>query len=260
MLPFDSADVGKTFKTLLTSYSSMLADTENPLPRQLHLIPLVCILPGIGKTVMCCFIWNGSAGDESRAWLDRVARMAPLMPGTPEPSIAVQTTSIHGFAATVQSVLAPRVRGRMASSSFSRISPAVIDVVARAAETLPSDSVAGVINFHTMRSDSPSCSADVPDSVCPHREPHVMLELIGIGIDEATAVDAIAWANAAHEEMLGVKEVMRRTYAALTPPEWTNLDDIYGEKLVELMELKKEYDPEWVFEHAVPKLPNTRLS
>ena len=251
----DPTDLKKTVTTFLTNYDAMLSDKASPIPRECYIMPLVSIVPNLGRVLICGFVWNGCANNESRAWIDRAAALAPIMPGSPEPHVAIQPTTVQGFSAMIQGFLAPETQGRLQSANLHRLSATSVSIIADAAEAIPLDSVAAALNIHTLRADSPSCSGDVPNSVCPYREPHIMIELIGVGVDAESGVKASEWAVKYRDELVRGGDASEKTYAALTDPRVADVRKMYGDKLDELIELKQRYDPGWVFANAVPKLP-----
>ncbi|KAK7429767.1 hypothetical protein QQZ08_003612 [Neonectria magnoliae] len=252
MLFYESSDIAAVVTTFFTNYNNLF-NTSKDIPSKLYLMPSIWIYPGIGLTLTCGFIWNGSASDESRLWLDHVGKLAPLALNITDVQAAVMNTNGLGFSAMVQSMLPAQVLGRCQTADITHFSPEVVAELAKVADAIPRE-CSGGINIHSLRADSPSCSDDVPDSVLPYRKPHIMLELLGLGNDEVTARSAAAWALDARSRLRALEHAEDRTYLALTAPEFVDLEVIFGKELVELRKLKQEYDPEGVFKHTVPKL------
>ncbi|KPM39528.1 hypothetical protein AK830_g7025 [Neonectria ditissima] len=252
MLFYESSDIAAAVTTFFTNYNK-LVDTYKDLPSKFYLMPSVWIYPGIGLALTCGFIWNGSASEESRLWLDRVGKLAPLAPNITDVQSTVMNTNALGFSAMVQNMIPPQVLGRCQSADITHFSPEVVAELAKVADAIPRE-CSGGINIHTLRADSPSCGANVPDSVLPYRKPHIMLELLGLGNDEASASSAAAWALDARNRLKALEDAESQTYLALTAPEFVDLEVIFGKELAELRKLKQEYDPEGVFKHTLPKL------
>ncbi|KAH6976378.1 hypothetical protein BKA56DRAFT_589542 [Ilyonectria sp. MPI-CAGE-AT-0026] len=252
MLMFDSSNLFEAVKTFFTNYAELFGAGKE-IPSQLYAMPFIFAVPGLGITLCCCVIWNGVATEESRAWVDSVAKLAPLMPGTPEPQVAVSTTKAVDFARHITAMLPPQITGRTQSASLTHLSPAVIASLANVAAKMPASSNGG-INMHVMRQDSPSCSESVPESVCPYREPHVMVEILGVGPDEESAQKSADWSMASRNELMGLEDATKRTYIAVTSPECLDLEGVYGDKLQDLKRLKKIYDPNGVFKNTIPRL------
>ncbi|KAF7553861.1 hypothetical protein G7Z17_g3323 [Cylindrodendrum hubeiense] len=253
MLMFDSTDLSKAVTTFLTNYEKLFGEGKN-VPSQIYPMPFIFAVPGLGITLCCCVIWNGTATDESRAWVDDVGKLAPLMPGTPEPQTAITTMKALDFSRQLTAMLPPQMLGgRPQSASLTRLTPSAIAGLANVAANMPKSSTGG-INMHVVREDCPSCSDNVPDSVCPYREAHIMIELLGVGPDEEIGKEAAEWSMAARNELMGLEEATKKTYIAVTSPECLDVESVYGEKLAELKKLKKEYDPHGFFKNALPRL------
>lgn len=252
MLFYESSNIAAAVTTFFTNYNNLI-DTYKDIPSKFYLMPSVWIYPGIGLALTCGFIWNGSASEESRLWLDRVGKFASLAPNITDVQSTVMNTNALGFSAMVQDMIPAQVLGRCQSADITHFSPEVVAELAKVADAIPRD-CSGGINIHTLRVDSPSCGENVPDSVVPYRKPHIMLELLGLGNDELSARKAAAWALDARSRLMALEDAERRTYLALTAPEFVDLEVIFGEELVELRKLKQEYDPEGVFKHTLPKL------
>ncbi|KAM5343337.1 hypothetical protein ACJ41O_014303 [Fusarium nematophilum] len=252
MLFYESSDIAAAVTTFFTNYNN-LVNKYKVLPREFYLMPSIWIYPNVGLALTCGFIWNGSAGDESRLWLERVGELAPLAPNVADVHSAVIKTNALGFSAMVKDMIPAQVVGRCQSADVSHFSAEVVAELAKISELIPRDCVGG-INIHTLRADSPSCGDDVPDSVVPYRKPHVMLELLGCGSDEASARTSAVWALDARNRIAALPDAESRTYLPLTAPEFVDLEVTFGEHLAELRKLKQEYDPEGVFKHTLPKL------
>lgn len=252
MLFFESSDIADAVTTFFTNYNN-LVNTYKDIPSKLYLMPSIWIYPKVGLSLTCGFIWNGSASDESRLWLERVSKLAPLSSNISDVHSTVMNTNALGFAAMVKDMIPAHVLGRCQSADISHFSPEVVSSLARIAHAIPRDSTGGV-NIHTLRSDSPSCKADTPDSVLPYRKPHVMFEFLGLGDDEASARGAAAWALDARNRISALPDSEGPTYLPLTAPEFVDLETTFGKHLAELRQLKREYDPAGVFKHTLPKL------
>ncbi|KAF4964816.1 hypothetical protein FZEAL_10835 [Fusarium zealandicum] len=252
MLLYESSDISAAVTTFFTNYND-LADTYKELPSKLHLVPSIWMHPNAGLTLTCGFIWNGSASDESRQWLERVGSLAPLPPTIADVQSTVLNTNALGFATMVKDTLPAQVLGRSQCVEATHFSPEVVAELAKIADAIPRDSSGGV-NILTLRGDSPSCGSSVPDSVCPYRKPHLMFEFLGLGNDETSARNAAVWSLDARNRMKAVPQVQDRAYLPLTAPEFVDLEATFGDNLVELLKLKREYDPEGVFKHTLPKL------
>ncbi|KAM0428487.1 hypothetical protein ACHAPT_006847 [Fusarium lateritium] len=252
MLFFESSDIAGAATTFFTNYNNIVGTCKD-IPSKLYLMPSIWIYPQVGLSLTCGFIWNGSASEESRLWLERVSKLAPLSPTISNVHSTVVNTNALGFAAMIKDMIPAQVLGRCQSADVSHFSPEIVHELASIAHAIPRDSPGGV-NIHTLRADSPSCGPDTPDSVLPYRKPHVMLEFLGLGDDEASARGAAAWSMDARNRIASLPHAEGPTYLPLTAPEFVDLETTFGGHLAELRQLKREYDPAGVFKHTLPRL------
>ncbi|KAL3956867.1 hypothetical protein ACCO45_009713 [Purpureocillium lilacinum] len=241
MLMFESSDIEKTLTTFLPKYAELFVQ-GGTLPRKFYTMPVVITPPGMSTTLCCFVVYNGPASDESQALTERIGSLAPLMPGTPPPDVAVATTSALEFARRLMDMFPKQLQGRSQTASVTHFSPDVVGCLARGMGKKPSTSNGGII-VQQMRSDCPSCGPDVPESVCPYRKPHITFEILGTGPDDEAAEAAMAWALETRNELMGLPDAVKSTYIATTSPECLNVADIFGDKLEELRRLKQRYDP-----------------
>lgn len=252
MLMFESSDIEKTLTTFLPKYAELFVQ-GSILPRKFYTMPVVITPPGMSTTLCCFVVYNGPASDESQALTERIASLAPLMPGTPPPDVAVATTSALEFARRLMDMFPKQLQGRSQTASVTHFSPDVVGCLARGMGKKPSTSNGGII-VQQIRSDCPSCGPDVPESVCPYRKPHITFEILGTGPDDEAAEAAMAWALETRNELMGLPDAVKSTYIATTSPECLNVADIFGDKLEELRRLKQRYDPKGVFKNTIPRL------
>lgn len=252
-LLFDSSNLEKAVTTFLSGYEALLESNGGKLPRQLSVAPSILSIPGLGVTMICGIIWNGPACDESQLWIERVASLAPMltMPGPPQPLTLSTDPATQIDLQT--SMLPKEVSGRTETVSLQRFSPNVIATLATLATKLPTSSVGGLL-MHILRADSPSISQDVPVSVCPYREPQIVVEILGVALDQDTAAPAAAWAEGARRDLSGLEDALKQTYLPMTSPDVLDLHAVYKDKLAELKALKQRYDPHGVFANAIPNL------
>lgn len=199
-------------------------------------------------------MWNGPRTPEGAEWIDRVAALAPLLPGTPDPRASIGTTTAKTFVNYATSLIPPEVIGTTHAVSVTEYTPEVVDVLTEHVAKIKNGLVGG-FNIHTLRPESPSVSSDVPDSVVPYRQPQIIFEILGFGTDEASAAPSVAWATELRNLLIKTDAALPASYLPLTAPEFVDLDKIYGEvRLGELQAIKGEYDPKGVFRHTVPRL------
>lgn len=208
--------------------------------------------PG-GSSLGIDFVWNGARTEECIAWHEMASNLGPLRPDVSGSDFALETTTMHAFVTERTSNLPLVVYGKTHSPSITRYSPQMADILADMAATMPKTCVGGFAT-HTLRGDSPSCAAGHPDSVSPYRKPLKVVEILGFGVDEDAAPECIEWARVSHDRINKSDVLLPESYLALTASDTMDLGAIYGSNLQELEELKREYDPDNVFKHSLPKL------
>ena len=234
MLNYDSADVGAAVAAWFTNFAKLPA-----LPSQLSVMPFVLPI-GEAVRVTCVLVWNGPASDESRAWVDRIAGLAPSSGAQ-----AIASTTAADFLRHVTSFLPEVATGPTETASAETLTPEMVSVLAECAGKMTTAEALNVI----MVRGGPSCSGDAPEGVTPFTKPIVIFELIGYGRTEGAS-----WATGARKAVIAAKGASKRLYLPLCAPESINLDDIYGEKVGELRRLKEKYDPDRVFKYTLPRV------
>lgn len=223
------------------------------MPSQLGIMPFVFVIPGMGVTLGTSFTWNGSATDETSSWIDRVAGLAPRPAGSPDTRTAINQSTPAAFLSQLTVLVPELVKGWPQSASVKTFSKDVIATIAAHAAKIPKDSVGGY-NMHIMRAGSPSFSPNAPESVLPYREPHIVLEVLGFAAGDDAAPASTSWALEARNAIMGLEDAYQKVYLPITAPENADLQVIYGDKLAELRQIKKEYDPNGVFKYTIPRL------
>lgn len=141
---------------------------------------------------MYCFVWNGPVTEETVVWLERVASLALLAPGMPGPQDAVKDMTPLGYMIMLNSFLPTHVAGCAQTATVVKVSPDGVASIAKQSLQMPRGG-AGGLSIHMLRPGSPSCSKDVPSSVCPYRKPQVFIGVLGFAGEECFIEDATAW-------------------------------------------------------------------
>lgn len=253
MIMYDSTDITETVTTFFNNYSALFAGS--PLPTELYLLPSFWNFPHIGPTMACSYIWTGPASETSKAWLDRATALAPLHTKAPPPNI-VPTTSL-GYLEALGKKIPLSVMGRSQGTAIERWTPDVIASFATVASRMPLTSTAA-FHVHTLRPECPSLLPSAPPSVCPYRQPSILVDLLGLAATDIAAEDSSKWALEGRDLMMSANGAGKKAYLAQTSPERTDLRGLYGDMLDELVELKEEFDPKGMFCFAVPALSSKR--
>lgn len=168
------------------------------------------------------------------------------MPGLPEARSLVTLTTAQLFCIYMTEMLPRAVVGTAQAVSVKEYSPQVVEVLAKLTSALP-EGFTGGFNIHTLRAESPSCSAIVPDSIVPYRTPQAIFEIAGFASEEVFTASCVEWAAELRKQLNETDAALPASYFALTAPEFIELDKIYGEeRLEELRRIKSEFDPKGV--------------
>jgi hypothetical protein len=95
-------------------------------------------------------------------------------------------------------------------------------------------------------------------SVFGTRDPHFLLEILGGAVMTRDREQALDWCTSLWEDLQRIDpgNLLPSTYISLEPPGQRTLSKIFGSNDEEVRNLKEEYDPENVFDLAMPKLKN----
>ena len=112
--------------------------------------------------------------------------------------------------------------------------------------------------IHDMR--GAALNSDI-GSVFGTRDPHFLLEILGGAVVKENREQALDWSTSLWQDFKHIESgnLLPSTYISLEPPDQTPgdpLSKIFGSNDREVRNLKGEYDPEDVFDLALPKLKN----
>ena len=95
-------------------------------------------------------------------------------------------------------------------------------------------------------------------SVFGTRDPHFLLEILGGAVMKQNREQALHWCKSLWQDLQRIDpgNILPSTYISLEPPGQGKLSKIFGSSDEEVRHLKEEYDPEDVFDLAMPKLKN----
>lgn len=78
LIVHESSDLHRAVTTFYTNLATLLDETGGSLPSQLHILPTISPIPGIGIVSGCIVAWKGPADEQFQHWRDRIASLAPL--------------------------------------------------------------------------------------------------------------------------------------------------------------------------------------
>ncbi len=245
---YDTSNLESSLTAYFENYNRLLEEA-GPVPPNLALNPVIFGIPQIGHVFLCTFFWRGPRNEAFKAWLGRVAALAPAVV---DAEAVVKTTTPSQAMANMALLIPPRMYCHVQTVNVTHWSSQVVEVCKKHAARIPL--TGGGISIHELRAGSPSSRTDVPNSMFPCRQPHIMLEFLGAGNTPEEGKLGRKWAVEIYGDMVKADAALERSYVSLTAPELAVLDKMYGEKAEELRGLKKELDPKGVFGHAVPKI------
>ena len=113
--------------------------------------------------------------------------------------------------------------------------------------------------IHDVRGTALKCDVG---SVFGTRNPHFLLEILGGAMEIQNKEQALKWSTSLWQDLEHIDpgNLLPSAYISLDRPNDTPghaaLSKIFGSNDHEVLKLKEEYDPENVFDLAVPKLRN----
>lgn len=247
---FDSTNIAKTFVDFNAAYEKL--QRLESIPPQLTLQRIAFNSPH-GRTFAVIFVWSGSNIEEGQRWSEKIAGLGPVVANA-----ASLKTIPEWFTGT--SALVPNT-GSGAAYSFnaSEISTAMAESIGRSLDRMPADP-GTMFSIHQLRGPSTTEGSRGLPSVFESRVPHYMVELIGFSTNNSMAEISRTWAAQAEQEarqadpgfVLSTAYVSIFNTTGFSPAEV--LVKTYGSAIQTLQHLKTTFDPENLFNLALPSL------
>lgn len=230
-----------TLLSYTEGYHQLLA--EGKLPKALQLQPLFVEFPQVGKVFGLLATWADADHDEGRRWFDTVASLGNCIMNSPQP------ISLHQFTVNNEKLVVGSVHGRAFTTNVKQLTHKTAQVLAKYGSLLPGGGT--LISIHTLRSPIAS-----KESVFGSRTDHHMIEIVTLSGDQTIATKAAGWGSALLKELKEVDpgNILEGSYISLLDDDDMDLKKVYGSHYDTLLDLKKKYDPDNVFKHAIPKI------
>lgn len=243
VIMYDSRDLVSTIKQFNGAYRSLSA---NGLPHTLAVQQALVNSP-TGKNLCLFFLWSSSDIPTGECWLNAFTSIAPLSMHT------VATTTIPEWLTMAGSFTVDRRYGAMFTANLRRMTPATIDVLATHALKMPSD-LATMVNLHELNGSA--TEGKHPDSIFAVREPHFLLEIFPAVKSLDNLAGAMKWARELHQAMLEVEpdNIVPARYPPFVAPEQMDPCRDFAGQYDTLVELKRQYDPQNVFQFALAQI------
>ncbi|KAJ5604477.1 D-lactate dehydrogenase [Penicillium lagena] len=248
---FDSSNITKTCVDFNAAYENLL-DTEG-LPLELTIQQIAFNAP-TGRCFGTIFVWSGVNIEEGQYWSEKIASLGPLVANTVAPA------NIQDWFRGNGALVPPTAFGSSYTHNISRVSPVIAETIGRGLASMPSDP-GTMVSIHQLRGPSTEPQG-ISSSVFEAREPHYMLELLGLTVQKDVQKESEKWAAQMAEDIKQADPdyVLPSAYVSLyattvqaTSPAKT-LEKTYGSKVEVLKALKAKFDPENVFSLAIPAL------
>ncbi|EEA27467.1 conserved hypothetical protein [Talaromyces marneffei ATCC 18224] len=237
---YDSQDMEKAFIKYNAGYRKL---SQEGLPKELTLQQMVFNSPQ-GRLFCVSFTWSSDNIEEGRRWSENVASLANVLMNT------VAVTSIPNWYDGNAALIPTNMYGQFRTQNLREITPEVAECLGRHLAKMPFD-LCTMFSIHQSRI---STSTPNSDSVFGAREPHFMLEIIGCATTEEKSAESQQWALDLWKDVSETekKNFLDSVYISLDfveePPQAGTLNRLFGPHVDEILETKKRYDPENVFD------------
>jgi hypothetical protein len=240
---YNSQDIGTTLRDFNAGYQKLAAEG---MPPELNVQQMVVNAPP-GRMFGIGFMWSSEDGEKGRLWCKKFETLGSVIMSN------VEITTIPNWYKANAAMVPHSAYGTSRTHSLRTMSTEATAVIGRNLENMPSNP-ATMLSIHELRGLS-----SVPDagSVFGTREPHYMLEILGMATTEDVKEESARWAFnvwKSLQEQSG-DSILPGSYVSLDLPDQNStLSKYFGINGQKVLELKEKYDPENVFALAVPAL------
>lgn len=213
------------------------------LPDALNVQHVVANTP-MGRCFTASVTWSSWDFDKGRQYVERLSSFGTVL------NNGVKEMSILEWLKESETLVPKSAYGRSISVYVIELTDEVVKITGQEVSKMPNDR-STLFSTHELR--GPSAKAN-EESVFSARTPHFLIELIATSSDAERADRALEWASSSQDALrrTDLNNVLPMTYISLTPPEESKLETIYQEYRDKLVKIKKRYDPDNVFRHALP--------
>lgn len=198
------------------------------------------MMKAAGRSLITFFTWAKPDLEEGRHWLDTfLAAMPP-----PKMNGVTQKSTVEHY----ESIPVPRARwGGQRALYIKQMSPYIVDTVIEAFESMPAEANIGwTAKIETNTAKSPKN--------CFGANTHHMLSFADTVSEEGHLSGAREWSDALLGKLRSSTDnaILEGEYPPLSRPGDRTSRQLFGEKWARAKELKTKYDPQNVFQHAIP--------
>jgi hypothetical protein len=243
VIVFKSGDIAATFKRAREGIAS---PALQDLPKALGLQQSFVNTPA-GKCFTIGFLWSSDDLELGYQWLTKIEALGDVIHNS------VVATTLKEFLDNSGSFIPTSAYGGNCTISVRKITDELVTVIADQISNMPVDA-ATLFSAHELRGQAASDATH--DSVFGPRMPHFVLEFIATSSSPDLAQRAWQWATGFRDAVRKTEpeNILPFTYICLSPPANADFPSMYGDdRWKELVRIKKQYDPENVFVHALPQ-------
>lgn len=239
---YKSDDLDSTMRQYNQQYRLLSAEG---LPSALGTYQDVVCSPS-GKAFAAFFLWASPDVAIGQVWLKKVCALAPLSTYT------VTTSTLPEFLNMAGSQVPDRSYGSMITFNTRSITPAVASVLYTHAMKIPPNSFS-LFGVHELR--GPATEGRHPESVFPLRQPHCMLEIFVSAESQADLAETYRIVRELRRAVMDVDPdiLLPGKYLPFAPSDMS-AREVFGEKYQALAGLKQIYDPQNLFNLALPRM------
>ncbi len=234
-----------TLKTAWTTYTEWYEKlaAEHALPKALQLQPFGIELPNQGRVLAVGAIWSSADYEEGLEWIGKVADLGHCVANNPE------MQSVTRYVEFVETLMTYPSYGRAYTLSIKKLTPKSAELLAKHTALIPGGGMA--LSIHTVRAPVESNV-----SVFGARIDHHTIEILAMTRQKDLETKGAEWASQTAKDLKDSDpdNILEFSYVALVGVDDADYKKIYGLYYDTLLALKKKYDPDNVFKHAVPRL------
>ncbi|KAI1338660.1 D-lactate dehydrogenase [Xylariaceae sp. FL0016] len=240
VIVFKASDLQATLRKFTEGYRCLI---QEGLPGELGIQQAIVNSP-LGKAFVITFVWSSDDLATGQIWLEKIKQL-----GDDIAVDSVKQTTTPDFMKSATEVPPKTAYGGNCTISVREITDEILTLMGEHLARMPDDP-ATLFAIHQLRGAS---AKPRPGSVFGAREPHYMFEFIATTSSPERAEESWSWATAFRDALLTTdrSNLLESTYISLTPPADAHNPAIFGSSWQRLVDIKRRYDPQNVFSHAL---------